>query len=104
MRDSNLQQAAPVEPARSNVSVIDLTDPTRPRLRGSGDFTDTRGPNGLELAGRIVFAAGGQTVQAIDVTNPACLPGYKNACGLASLLFVKLSESSNISATLGWTC
>ena len=71
---------------RSNVSVIDLTDPARPRLRGSIDFPDARGPNGLEVAGTIVFAAGGQTVQAIDVATqrarrtrpsdrPAAFPG-----------------------------
>jgi hypothetical protein len=54
---------------RSNVSVIDLTDPAGPRLRGSIDFPDARGPNGLEVAGTVVFAAGGQTVQAIDVAN-----------------------------------
>ena len=55
---------------RNNVSVIDLSEPTKPRLRGSIDFPDPRGPNGLEIAGPIVFAAGGQTVQAIDVTSP----------------------------------
>ena len=55
---------------RSNVSVIDLTDPAQPRLRGSVDFPDARGPNGLEIAGTMVFAAGGQTVQAIDVSAP----------------------------------
>ena len=54
---------------RSNVSVIDLSDPAAPRLRGSIDFPDAGGPNGLELAGTMVFAAGGQTVQAIDVAN-----------------------------------
>jgi hypothetical protein len=54
---------------RSNVSAIDLSDPAAPRLRGSVDFPDARGPNGLELAGTMVFAAGGQTVQAIDVTS-----------------------------------
>jgi hypothetical protein len=54
---------------RSNVSAIDLSDPAAPRLRGSVDFPDARGPNGLAVAGRIVFAAGGQTVQAIDVAN-----------------------------------
>ena len=43
---------------------------TLARLRGSIDFPDPRGPNGLEIAGTIIFAAGGQTVQAIDVTNP----------------------------------
>lgn len=55
---------------RNNVSIIDLSDPAQPRLRGSVDFPDPRGPNGLEIAGNIVFAAGGQTVQAIDVSNP----------------------------------
>ncbi len=55
---------------RSNVSVIDLTDPSQPKLCGSVDFPDARGPNGLEVAGAIVFAAGGQTVQAIDVSDP----------------------------------
>jgi len=55
---------------RSNVSVIDLTDPTQPKLRGSLDFPDLRGPNGLEIAGSVVFAAGGQSVQAIDVGDP----------------------------------
>ncbi len=72
---------------RSNVSVIDLTDPANPRLRGSVDFADPRGPNGLELSGTVVFAAGGQSVQAIDMgdpdapaelarlTSPAAFPG-----------------------------
>ncbi len=55
---------------RSNVAVIDLSDPMLPRLRGSVDFPDARGPNGLEIAGTVVFAAGGQTVQAIDVSAP----------------------------------
>ena len=55
---------------RSNVSVIELTDPAKPRLRGSIDFPDSRGPNGLEIAGTVVFAAGGRTVQAIDVSAP----------------------------------
>ncbi|MCI0540313.1 MAG: hypothetical protein L0Z50_34350 [Verrucomicrobiales bacterium] len=55
---------------RGNVSVIDLTDPARPKLRGSVDFPDMRGPNGLEVAGTVVFAAGGKTVQAVDVSNP----------------------------------
>lgn len=55
---------------RSNVSVIDLTDPAQPKLRGSVDFPDAAGPNGLEVAGNVVFAAGGKTVQAIDVSDP----------------------------------
>jgi hypothetical protein len=55
---------------RNNVSVIALSDPATPKLRGSVDFPDERGPNGLEVAGKVVFAAGGRTVQAIDVSNP----------------------------------
>jgi len=59
---------------RPMVSIIDLSDPTKPRIRGSVDFPDphpqAQGPNGLEVAGTVVFAAGGQTVQAIDVSNP----------------------------------
>lgn len=56
---------------RSNVSMIDLGDPARPMLRGSVDFPDARGPNGLEISGRLAFAAGGRTVQVIDVSDPA---------------------------------
>jgi hypothetical protein len=57
---------------RSGVVVMDLSDPTKPRLRGGIDFPDpqAQGPNGLEVAGTVVFAAGGQTVQAIEVSNP----------------------------------
>lgn len=57
---------------RAMVSIVDLSDPAKPRLRGSVDFPDpqSQGPNGLEVAGTVVFAAGGQTVQAIDVSSP----------------------------------
>jgi len=58
------------EVLRNNVSIIDLSDSTQPQLRGSIDFPDARGPNGLEIAEHIVFAAGGQAVQAIDVSSP----------------------------------
>jgi|CXWL01.1.fsa_nt_gi hypothetical protein len=55
----------------ANVSVIDLSDPTAPRLRGSLEFIDPRdGPNGLEAVGNVVFAAGGQAVHAIDMADP----------------------------------
>ena len=54
----------------ANASVVDLSDPSAPRLRGVLAFPDARGPNGLELAGATVYAAGGQTVQAIDVSDP----------------------------------
>ncbi|MSU48311.1 MAG: hypothetical protein EXS37_04325 [Opitutus sp.] len=55
---------------QNNVSIVDLSDPARLRVRGSIAFPDGRGPNGLEFSGQVVFAAGGQTVQAIDVSNP----------------------------------
>lgn len=55
---------------QNNVSIVDLSDPAKLRVRGSIAFPDGRGPNGLEFSGRVVFAAGGQTVQAIDVSNP----------------------------------
>src|SRR5688572_9899400 len=41
-----------------------------PRLRGTVDFPDERGPNGLVIAGQVAFAAGGRTVQAVDISDP----------------------------------
>ncbi len=55
---------------QNNLTVVDLSDPVKPRLRGSVAFSEGRGPNGMEISGRVVFAAGGQSVQAIDVSNP----------------------------------
>jgi hypothetical protein len=55
---------------RANVSMINLKDPSNPYITGSIDFPDKRGPNGLELIGNRAYAAGGQTVQCIDVSNP----------------------------------
>jgi hypothetical protein len=55
---------------RGNVSVVDLSDPAEPKLLGSVDFPDECGPNGLEIAAAMVFAAGGRTVQAVDASNP----------------------------------
>jgi hypothetical protein len=54
-----------------NVAILDLTDPAKPQLRGSVPFPDHRGPNGLEVAGSLIFAAGGKTVQVVDVADPA---------------------------------
>ncbi|MHC4995659.1 MAG: LVIVD repeat-containing protein [Planctomycetota bacterium] len=56
--------------ARARFCVIDLADPAEPKLVASVPFTDTRGPNGLTVAGRVVFLAGGQTIEAIDVSDP----------------------------------
>jgi hypothetical protein len=54
----------------SNVVVIDISDPCSPSQVAALRFSDTWGPNGLTVAGKIVFAAGGQTVEAIDVSDP----------------------------------
>jgi hypothetical protein len=54
----------------SNVVVVDISDPCSPKQLAALRFADTRGPNGLTVAGRIVFAAGGQTVEAIDISDP----------------------------------
>ncbi|MDP3069983.1 MAG: hypothetical protein Q8N18_06815 [Opitutaceae bacterium] len=54
----------------NHVTIVDLSNPAKPRVRGTIVFSDDRGSSGLAVSGRIVFAAGGQTVQAIDVSNP----------------------------------
>lgn len=54
----------------NRVTVVDLSNPAKPGVRGSIAFPDDRGPSGLAVSGRIVFAAGGKTVQALDVSNP----------------------------------
>jgi hypothetical protein len=59
-------------PDRASQSVVvDLSDPTRPTQVAALPFSDTRGPNGLTVAGDVLFLAGGQTVEAIDVSVPA---------------------------------
>lgn len=69
---SSLTDTADRSEGRSgNVAVIDLTEPAKPQLRGAVSFPDHRGPNGLEVAGSLVFAAGGKSVQVIDVADPA---------------------------------
>ena len=51
--------------------VVDLSEPTSPRQIAVVDFPDLRGPNGLTLAGNAWFLAGGQTVQAYDISEPS---------------------------------
>jgi len=52
--------------------VVDLRDPTSPKQIASLPFApdDGWGPNGLTVAGDIVFLAGGQSVEAVDVSRP----------------------------------
>jgi hypothetical protein len=55
---------------RPNVAVIDCTDPANPKVVGTVPFPDVRGPNGLDVVGKVAFAAGGQTVMAVDLSDP----------------------------------
>lgn len=50
--------------------ILDLHNPTRPTLLATVPFDDRRGPNGLTLEGNMVFVAGGETVEAIDISIP----------------------------------
>ena len=54
----------------SNTVVVDIRDPSRPCQVAALRFSDKRGPNGLTLVGDVLFVAGGQTVEAIDVSDP----------------------------------
>lgn len=53
-----------------HMTVVRLADPSRPRIIAELPFHDERGPNGLTIAGKVVFCAGGQTVAAYDISNP----------------------------------
>ena len=52
------------------LTVIELSDPGHPRIAASVPFSDLRGPNGLTVAGNMVFIAGGQRIDAIDISDP----------------------------------
>ena len=57
----------------ANLGVVDISDPRRPRVVASQPFADTRktrGPNGLTISGEVVFLAGGETVDAVDISDP----------------------------------
>jgi len=53
--------------------VVDLSKPDAPRQVAWLSFApdDGWGPNGLTVVGKLVFLAGGQSVEAIDISNPA---------------------------------
>jgi hypothetical protein len=57
----------------ANLGVVDISDPERPRVVASqpfGDTRKTRGPNGLTISGKVVFLAGGETIDAVDISSP----------------------------------
>jgi len=65
--------------APGHTVVVALSDPARPVQVAALGFSDGRGPNGLVIAGDVLFLAGGRTVEAIDVsdpTKPAKLASY----------------------------
>lgn len=55
---------------KPSVYTISMVDPEKPFLMESVPFPDVRGPNGLCVAGKVAFAAGGQTILAIDLSDP----------------------------------
>lgn len=57
-------------PDNFTLAAIDLSDPNHPRHLITLPFAGKH-PTGLTVAGRVLFAAGGRTVQVLDVTDPA---------------------------------
>ena len=67
---SSVSPKAARQPGRKgSTRLIDLADPSAPRLSGAIEFPDTRGPNGMTLAGDVAFVCGGRTVQAVGVAG-----------------------------------
>lgn len=58
------------DPVTANMTVVDLSDPSKPNIVASLPFPDLSGPNGLTIAGNVVFCAGGQTITAYDIADP----------------------------------
>ena len=54
----------------SHIAVVDISDPQNPIIVAEQPFHDHRGPNGLTIAGNVVFCAGGQTIAAYDIRSP----------------------------------
>lgn len=61
----------PDRPVRAPMlGVIDISNPHSPRFAASVAFNGNHGPNGLTVAGKIAFLAGGETIEAVDITDP----------------------------------
>lgn len=71
--------------------VVDLSNPAAPRQVTSLPFApqDGWGPNDLTVAGRVVFLAGGQSVEAIDISHP------QQPVKLASQRFADVLQNAN---------
>jgi hypothetical protein len=59
------------EAVTANMTVVDISEVSDPKIVANLAFPDGRGPNGLTIAGDVVFCAGGQTVAAYDISDPA---------------------------------
>lgn len=57
-------------PGTADMTVVDISDPSNPTIVAALPVSDVRGPNGLTIAGNIVFCAGGQTIDAYDISDP----------------------------------
>lgn len=55
---------------KSNIIVVDFSTPHQLKRSSMIPFPDMRGPNGLTVAGKVAFAAGAQTIAAIDLSDP----------------------------------
>lgn len=61
----------PERPNRApKLVVIDISNPSSPRLAASVPSDSNHGPNGLTIVGKIAFLAGGETIEAVDITDP----------------------------------
>jgi len=70
VRGSHAYVAGSQHDKPSRTAVVDLTDPAHPSLTAVVPFSDVRGPNGLTVVGNALFSAGGQTIEAIDISVP----------------------------------
>lgn len=66
----SMTPTAQTKGASPKLAVVDLSDPGEPKVVNSVPFDSLRGPNGLTVAGDVVFCAGGQRVEAYDVSDP----------------------------------
>ncbi len=65
---------------RDRVGIVELANPRRPVLRATMPVADI-GANGMVAVGRVLFVAGGEAVEAIDIsrpTRPVSVAQYRN--------------------------
>ena len=60
----------PERPNRAPMlGVVDISNPHSPRFVASVPSDCNHGPNGLTIAGKIAFLAGGETIEAVDIKD-----------------------------------